>query len=358
MALDGDGQWELVDEVHRGAGDDGPTAEVLQAEHYRRGQTVGGGGKERSDHGEWRGLPSPQGSPTLDAHHSTPAASVLGALLWGLAGDGSFQPPWPFWQLWWDGAQVEGQGSTQPGPLWVSSRTGGLEATPFLLWGKVHSTASQHRGADRASCPVPSWNTRTPHRTSLASVAAKVSGKQQRRPSFPCNPEGRPERAAGGPVCFRFWWQPLTSVGPPNLLHAMPHEHDAGQLGEGLDDIEVAQRADLKEGHAILLCVGARLLCWNLPLEGQVQPVPNQDPGDPRRMLEGAQDSAEAQTWDTPPLGTVSQAPKQAGPSLSIPAIEGSGDTEPGPWGGSKQDLQGFLLGMGGHTPGKGDPEG
>lgn len=45
MALDGDGQWELVDEVHRGAGDDGPTAEVLQAEHYRRGQTVGGGGR-------------------------------------------------------------------------------------------------------------------------------------------------------------------------------------------------------------------------------------------------------------------------------------------------------------------------
>lgn len=67
----------------------------------------------------------------------------------------------------------------------------------------------------------------------------------------------------------------------------MPHEHDAGQLSEGLGDIEVAQRADLKEGHAVLFCVGASLLCWDLPLESQVQPVPNQDPGDPRCMLGG-----------------------------------------------------------------------
>lgn len=40
MALDGDGQRELVDEVHGGAGDDGPTAEVLQAEHYTWGRQV------------------------------------------------------------------------------------------------------------------------------------------------------------------------------------------------------------------------------------------------------------------------------------------------------------------------------
>lgn len=33
VALDGDRQWELVDEVHGSAGNDGSTAEVLQAEH-------------------------------------------------------------------------------------------------------------------------------------------------------------------------------------------------------------------------------------------------------------------------------------------------------------------------------------
>lgn len=33
VALDGDRQWELVDEVHGSAGDDGAAAEVLQAEH-------------------------------------------------------------------------------------------------------------------------------------------------------------------------------------------------------------------------------------------------------------------------------------------------------------------------------------
>lgn len=41
VALDGDGQRELVDEVHRGAGNDGPATEVLQAEHCRRGQMGG-----------------------------------------------------------------------------------------------------------------------------------------------------------------------------------------------------------------------------------------------------------------------------------------------------------------------------
>lgn len=33
VALDGDRQWELVDEVHGSAGDDGTAAEVLKAEH-------------------------------------------------------------------------------------------------------------------------------------------------------------------------------------------------------------------------------------------------------------------------------------------------------------------------------------
>lgn len=53
----------------------------------------------------------------------------------------------------------------------------------------------------------------------------------------------------------------------------MPHQDYPGQLCEGLCDIKVAQRADLKEGHAVLLGVGAGLLRGHLPLEGQVEPV-------------------------------------------------------------------------------------
>lgn len=65
----------------------------------------------------------------------------------------------------------------------------------------------------------------------------------------------------------------------------MPHQDDARQLREGLDHVEVAERADLEEGHAVLLGVGPGLLCGNLPLEGQVQPVPDQDPRHARCML-------------------------------------------------------------------------
>ena len=79
----------------------------------------------------------------------------------------------------------------------------------------------------------------------------------------------------------------LTSVGLPELLHAVPHEDDPGQLGERLNDVEVAQRADLEEGHAVLLGVGAGLLRGHLPLKGQVEPVPHQDPWDPWCMLGG-----------------------------------------------------------------------
>lgn len=75
------------------------------------------------------------------------------------------------------------------------------------------------------------------------------------------------------------------SVGPPELLHAVPHEDDAGQLRERLDDVEVAERTDLEERHAVLLGVRARLLRGNLPLKGQVQTVPHQDPRDSRGML-------------------------------------------------------------------------
>lgn len=65
----------------------------------------------------------------------------------------------------------------------------------------------------------------------------------------------------------------LTSVGSPDLLHAVPHEDNTGQLREGLYDIEVAQGADLEKCHAVLLRVSPGLLCWHLPLEGEVKPV-------------------------------------------------------------------------------------
>lgn len=83
-----------------------------------------------------------------------------------------------------------------------------------------------------------------------------------------------------------------TSVGSPDLLHAVPHEDDTGQLCEGLYDVEVAQWADLKERHAVLLGVRPCLLCRHLPFEGQVKSVSHQDPGHPWGMLR-----KEKHTW-------------------------------------------------------------
>lgn len=77
----------------------------------------------------------------------------------------------------------------------------------------------------------------------------------------------------------------LTSVGPPELLHAVPHQDDARQLRERLDDIEVAQRAHFEKRHAVLLGVRPGLLCGNLPLEGQMQSVTYEDSRHARRML-------------------------------------------------------------------------
>ena len=77
----------------------------------------------------------------------------------------------------------------------------------------------------------------------------------------------------------------LTSVGPPEFLHPMPHQHDARELSEGFDDIEVAQGANLKESHAVFLCISPRLLRRHLPLESQVEPVAHQDPGNTWGML-------------------------------------------------------------------------
>ena len=76
-----------------------------------------------------------------------------------------------------------------------------------------------------------------------------------------------------------------TSVGPPELLHAVPHQHDARQLRKRLDDVEVAQGADFEEGHAVLLGVRPRLLGGNLALEGQVEAVTYEDPRHARGML-------------------------------------------------------------------------
>jgi hypothetical protein len=50
VALDGDWQWKLVDEMHWCAGDNGTAAEVLQAENWgRRGQMIEGRGSEALD---------------------------------------------------------------------------------------------------------------------------------------------------------------------------------------------------------------------------------------------------------------------------------------------------------------------
>ena len=65
----------------------------------------------------------------------------------------------------------------------------------------------------------------------------------------------------------------------------MPHQHYASQLREGLGDVEVAQRADLEEGHAQLLRVHLGLLRGHLPLVGKVEPVAHQDLRHPWCML-------------------------------------------------------------------------
>lgn len=66
----------------------------------------------------------------------------------------------------------------------------------------------------------------------------------------------------------------------------MPQQHYPGQLREGFCNVEIAQRANLKEGHTQALSVGLGLLSGHLPLEGQVQSVSHQDFRNPRSMLE------------------------------------------------------------------------
>lgn len=66
-----------------------------------------------------------------------------------------------------------------------------------------------------------------------------------------------------------------TLARPPESVYPVPQQHGPGQLCEGLGDVEVTQRADLEEGDAQPLRVGLRLLCGDLPLEGQMQAVPH-----------------------------------------------------------------------------------
>lgn len=66
----------------------------------------------------------------------------------------------------------------------------------------------------------------------------------------------------------------------------MPQQHGPGQLSEGFCNVEVAQRANLKEGHTQALGIGLGLFCGHLPLECQVQPVSHQDFRNSRGMLE------------------------------------------------------------------------
>lgn len=67
----------------------------------------------------------------------------------------------------------------------------------------------------------------------------------------------------------------------------MPQQHSPGQLREGLGDVEITQRANLKEGHTQALRIGLSLLCGDLPFEGQVQAVSHQDFRNTGSVLKG-----------------------------------------------------------------------
>lgn len=72
----------------------------------------------------------------------------------------------------------------------------------------------------------------------------------------------------------------------------MTQEYDAGQLGEGLGDVEVAEGTDLEEGDAETLGIHLRLLGAHLTLVRQVQPIPHQDLGHARGMLRTNRETA------------------------------------------------------------------
>ena len=91
----------------------------------------------------------------------------------------------------------------------------------------------------------------------------------------------------------------LTSVGPPKFLHPMSHQHNARKLCEGFNDVEIAERTDLEESHAVLLCISPCLLCRHLPLESQMKPVAYQNPGHAWGMLMEIKDTDVRASYQT-----------------------------------------------------------
>lgn len=57
------------------------------------------------------------------------------------------------------------------------------------------------------------------------------------------------------------------------------------QLAETLANIEVAQRTDFEERHVVLGRVRFGVSLLHLPLEREMQPVPDEDLWDARRVL-------------------------------------------------------------------------
>lgn len=99
-------------------------------------------------------------------------------------------------------------------------------------------------------------------------------------------------------MIFETLYRRLTFIRPPQPLHPIPLQRHPGQLHEALGDVEVDERRHLEEAHGVLLRVALRLRLVDLPLEGQVEPVADQDLGDAGRvlvdLLEPAVDALEA----------------------------------------------------------------
>ena len=76
-----------------------------------------------------------------------------------------------------------------------------------------------------------------------------------------------------------------TFIGSPIARHAVAEESDSRQLGHRLDDVEVAERADLEERHVVLCGEVLRVRLTHFASEGKVQTVANQDLGNARCVL-------------------------------------------------------------------------
>ena len=67
--------------------------------------------------------------------------------------------------------------------------------------------------------------------------------------------------------------------------HTVALERYPGEFCQRFCHVEVAQRANLEEGHLVLDGVGLGTALCHLPLVGQVQAVTNKDFGDTGSML-------------------------------------------------------------------------